>query len=147
MTVQDQSPNECEGDQQLWATRAALALPQVEWSGVTTVRQVRDPSHPATTQKVPRHRVVQLHWRTHSLPVYSHHHALRAGLANGLLEAGHLSLVYSTTHQISWNTAHKSNSAWNSQVKRTKSPATSARRQETVTLLCKRKKTPPMMAE
>lgn len=88
-----------------------LSLSDLELTTVIPVNHIRNHSHPITTQRMPSHWVVQLHWRTKSLPIYSHDHTLWAGLTNRFLEAGHLSLIHSTTHQITCNTMCKINSA------------------------------------
>lgn len=85
------------------------SLSNLELTILTTVKQISGHSYPVNIQKMPSHWVVQLHWRRKSLPVYSYDHTLWAGLTDRFLEAGHLSFVHSTTHQITWNTMHKIN--------------------------------------
>lgn len=98
-----------------------MPLPSLSDLELTTLTRGKRAESNNDTDDVPSYWTAQLRWRTKSLPVHSYNHTLRAGLTNRLLEAGHLSFIHATTHQITWNATRKSQRCFkNSQIFRTK---------------------------
>lgn len=148
MTVQDQNPSECEGDRQLWANVLRfllLSLSDLGWN--TTVRQTRDPPHPALSEgarALAGPASLENKFTTCPQP------PLRSeSWSRRLTPAGWPSVSCPLRRSPDYleHSAQKQWCLWNGQVENQVSCDISVHRQETVRLVCKRKKNPPKMAK